>query len=277
MGHGEGVFMPFTKETAREAGKKGRAKQLSQAAECPKMSHTLRVMEHVVKKPETADRSEEQRAFRAWKKGNPSSFMIRYLDMMEQERGGQGKAKEPEVSVDRGRSRWHELFGPGRRAVEQDEQDELLLNRYGNDGVESGGVSENALGTLEEMNGVMEAQEVVPSDNTIPASNGTSVAMSSDIPGNGAAVEPAKAAAAPKPVEQTYSVHWNGFRYHWMTVDEALESIAEFLGVSVAEATKKVSSGQPIVKDVSQLDADKYAAKLRRRDIIVSVKPCPQG
>src|SRR5262249_32040546 len=103
--------MPFTKETAREAGKKGRAKQLRQAADRSKEPAELKLMRHVIQKPATADKTEEQRNYRAWLKENRNSFMKHYFALLDQARGAQARdAEESGEYMDEGTRRVLEIL-----------------------------------------------------------------------------------------------------------------------------------------------------------------------
>jgi hypothetical protein len=259
--------MPFTRETAREAGKKGRAKQLSEGAECYKMPHELRVMRHVVQKPESADKTEEQRSYRGWLKKNPSSFMRGYHELLEQVR----RKPEPAGVVD---------------TVEDDGLSDKLRAFWESRHVESGNapssgaadskgkrrLSEGAKVTIAEESG----QPALSGDAT-PASNGDAAALSGDAAPNGTAVEPAKPDAEEEPDDSRYSVWYEGYRRRWTSWNDHIDSIAHVLGVKFEAAEQLVRSRQPLVENVSLSDANKQANRLRQREIIVAVKPCSQG
>jgi hypothetical protein len=268
-------MMPFTKETASAAGKKGRAKQLSQAAECPKVPHELKVMRHVVTKPATKDKTEEQRNYRKWFDANPSSFMIRKRHLEDQLPGTAGPdgtgtvkpAMDPQT---------RRLLEEYERGSVSDNTRELMDLR---DRAQANGMSERTQRLLDSYEGrnsaPAESQDgtCMSHSETPEVGNGAAAAVSSNAPSSGAAgVEPV---AAEKPVEQRCLIRYSGYDTRWMTKELAIGSVAVVLGMKDAEVEQLIRSGQPVAVNLSQRDARRQGMELRDRGVVVSVEPYP--
>ena len=116
------------------------------------------------------------------------------------------------------------------------------------------------------------AQEAAKAAPAAPPANGSVAGLPNDTPGNGAAVEPATP-AAPKPVEQTYSVWYKGFRVHYTFEYTAIACLATAFDMPEEEVSQRIRDRKPLAENLSQHEAQRQKAILHQDGVYVSVKP----